>query len=74
MTSDGHGLRNAQVFLTEANGAVHQVTSSTFGYFNFPSIESGQNVIISVRSKQFQFTPQVVSLNDNVANFQMTAQ
>lgn len=74
MTSDGHGLRNAQVFLTEANGTVHQATSSTFGYFNFPSIESGQSVIVSVRSKQFQFTPQVVSLNDNVADFQMTAQ
>lgn len=74
LTSDGYGLRNAQVMLTEANGTVHQVTSSAFGYFNFPSIESGQNVVVSVRSKQFQFTPQVVSLNDNVANFQMTAQ
>lgn len=74
VTPDGRGLRNAQVMLTEANGTVHQVTSSTFGYFDFPSIESGQSVVVSVRSKQFQFTPQVVSLNDNVANFQMTAQ
>lgn len=73
LTPDGNGLRNAQVILTEANGAVHQVTSSAFGYFNFPSIESGQNVVVSVRSKQFQFTPQLVSLNDNVADLQMTA-
>ncbi|MEP6945146.1 MAG: carboxypeptidase-like regulatory domain-containing protein [Acidobacteriota bacterium] len=66
----GAGLQNAIVTVIEANGAVHTAQTSAFGYFSFPAVESGQSVVISVRSKQFQFDPQIATLGDNIADLQ----
>ncbi len=65
-TADGRGIRNARVSMTLPNGEVRTVLSSTFGYYRFDEIEVGQTVIINVNSKQFQFNPQIVSVQDNL--------
>lgn len=72
-TTKGSGIRNAQVTLTEANGRVHYTQTGSFGYFSFQDIESGQNVIVSVRSKRFVFSPRVVSLQDNISDLNFFA-
>jgi hypothetical protein len=73
LTADSKGLSGAIVKLTDENGAVRTVRSSSFGTFQFDEVEAGQNYILSVSSKRFQFTPRVISVSDNVEDLNLTA-
>jgi hypothetical protein len=68
LTSNGSGLRNAEVVLTEASGTVHTAKTSSFGLYHFDGILSGQTVTLSVNSKRYAFNTQVVSVQDNIAD------
>ena len=61
------GLRNAFVTLTDQNGNTRTVRSSSFGYYRFDEVEVGQTYIVSVRSKRYQFAPQVVSVSEELS-------
>jgi hypothetical protein len=68
--SEGNsGLRRANVTLIEANGTRHDTTTGTFGSFEFPAIEAGQTVIITINSKRYRYTPRIINLRDNIADF-----
>jgi hypothetical protein len=75
VTAKGRGIRNAFVTLTAAGGAVRTVITGTFGYYNFPEIESGQTVIISIRTKQFTFSQpsQIVFIKDEIDDLDFIA-
>ena len=60
------GLTNAIVVLTDQNGTARTVKTTSFGYYRFDGVASGQTVIVTVVSKRFQFDPQIVSVGDNV--------
>jgi len=68
LTSNGYGLRNAQVVLTEANGTVHTARTSSFGLYSFDGIQSGQTVTVSIVSKRYVFNTEVVSVQDNISD------
>jgi hypothetical protein len=72
MTAEGQGLRNAVVTLTLSGGAVHTARTGSFGYYRFDDIEVGQNVIVSVRSKLYQFQPRVIPVTDDLTNVDFT--
>lgn len=72
-TASGRGLRNAEVTLLNSNGTVMTARTSNFGYFEFNDVASGQSVIIAVRSKQYTFTPQVLSLQDSATDINFVA-
>ncbi len=72
-TASGRGLRNAEVRLVTSDGTVHSARTGNFGYFEFNGITSGQTVVISVRSKQYTFSPQVISLQDNATDLNFVA-
>ena len=63
------GLRNATVYLTNQNGETLASRTTAFGYYHFDDITAGQTVILTVVSKRYQFAPQVVSLTDDLTNF-----
>lgn len=67
-TTDGRGLRNAIVVLTDSLGSIRTARTASFGYYRFDEIEVGQTVIVTVHSKLFQFTPQVISVNESLSN------
>lgn len=69
---DGQGLGNALVTLTEQDGPSHTVRTDRSGQFRFDGIAGGQAVVISVRSKLFSFSPQVVTLDDNAFDISFT--
>lgn len=71
----GNGIRNVNMYLTEQNGTIHHVVTSSFGYYHFDNIEAGQTVIVSLGSKRFTFNPsvRVVSLQDSVADLDFIA-
>lgn len=74
-TANGNGIRNVRVTLTEESGAMHYALSSTFGYYTFENIESGQGVVVSVSAKRYTFSPssRFISLDDNITDADWTA-
>lgn len=74
LTPQGRGLINATVILTDTNGNVRTARSGTFGYYRFDEVEAGRTYIFSVRSKRYQFTPQVVNVTEDLTDLNFTAQ
>ncbi len=74
LTPEGRALRNATVTAAASNGTVHEARTGPFGYFSIPNIESGQSVVLSVRSKQYSFAPRIVRLDDNIAELTLIGQ
>ena len=74
LTADGNGIRNAIVSLTDTNGVSRTIRTSSFGYYSFEDVEAGGTYIVSVQSKRFQFTPQVVSIGENIEELNFIAQ
>ena len=66
LTSDGRGLRNATVSITDSQGTVRTTTTSSFGLFSFDNILTGDTYTIRVLSRLFRYTPRTVQLNGNL--------
>ena len=66
LTSDGRGLRNATVSITDSQGTVRTTTTSSFGLFAFDNVLTGDTYTIRVLSRLFRYTPRTVQLNGNL--------
>ncbi len=67
------GLSNATVTLTDANGITRTMRTSAFGSYRFEDVATGENYIQSVRSKRYQFAPQVVSVTEELTELNFFA-
>jgi len=67
-TSQGRGITRVRVTLMSSTGETRAVMTSTFGYYRFAAVESGE-YFVSVSARNFTFSePAVmVSATDNVA-------
>ncbi|MEP6903534.1 MAG: carboxypeptidase-like regulatory domain-containing protein [Actinomycetota bacterium] len=72
--SFGNAIPRATVQITDSNGATRTVKTTSFGNYKFDGVRSGETYIFNVSSKQYQFTPQVVSIGDDLAELNFTAQ
>ncbi len=73
-TSEGYGLRNARVTLTNQAGEEVQVAlTGAFGFYRLANVEIGQTYIVAVGSKRYFFTPRVVQVSDNLTELDFTA-
>ncbi len=66
LTTNGSGVRNAVVVLTDSNGVSRQAVSSSFGYYRFTDVQAGATYVMSVASKRYQFTPRTVTVADEL--------
>ncbi|HQU82694.1 MAG TPA: carboxypeptidase-like regulatory domain-containing protein [Pyrinomonadaceae bacterium] len=73
LTANGNGLRNAAVYLTKPNGETVTARTSAFGYYCFDDLEAGQTVAVSIKSRLYQFTPQIINLTDNLTDVDFIA-
>jgi len=73
LTSDGRGIRNAIVVLTNSQGTSQSARTSSFGYYRFDGVQAGETYVMSVASKQYQFTPRVVSVADELTGVDFVA-
>ena len=73
-TPNGRGLTGAVVILTDADGATRTARTGAFGYYRFEDVEAGQTYIFDVRSKRYQFKPQIVSLTEDLDELNFYAQ
>ena len=55
LTADGRGIRNVVVTITDANGETRRTISSSFGYFRFADVPSGETYIFNVSAKRYRF-------------------
>lgn len=62
----GKGIRGVQVTLTNSDGTTRVVTTNFFGYYRFVDVPTGQNLIIQGKTKFYQFTPQVVTIIEDL--------
>jgi len=73
LTAEGRGLRGARVIITDTNGVSRATSTGAFGRFQFEDVEPGQTYIVTVGSRRFTFSPQVVQVNDNIADLNFIA-
>lgn len=71
-TSDGRGISNARVTVTDSNGAAKSAATNSFGYFRFESVAAGETYIVTARHKTYQFAARVISVNEDVSELNFT--
>jgi hypothetical protein len=75
LTPSGRGLSNAVIVLTNTNGGqIRYARSTSFGYFNFTGLDSGDFYVLNVQSKRYTFESRSFTLNDNIDDLILTAQ
>ena len=65
LTADFRGLRNATVSMT-LNGVSRTATTSSFGFFSFDNVATGQQYVFRVQSRLFRYAPVTVTINDTL--------
>jgi hypothetical protein len=68
------GIARARVTLNDGSGVVRTATTNQFGFYQFAEVPVGNTFIFDVRSKQYTFAPQVISVFEDVSNLNFTAQ
>lgn len=72
-TSEGMAITRARVIMTDQSGVARMATTNNFGYYRFDDVEVGQTYVFNVLSKQYQFSPRIVSLDDGIADLDFIA-
>ncbi len=68
ITPEGAGLRNATVSLSGPDGVLRRITSSSFGYYQFDDVDTGQSYTISVASKRYRFAVKNLTVTDQLTD------
>jgi len=56
ITTNGTGIKNALITLSNSAGATRTAISNSFGYYRFDDIEAGKTYVINASSKRFEFS------------------
>lgn len=70
---NGRAVVRALVRFTDANGNAKTAVTNQFGYFIFDEIEAGQTYVLQTAAKGYTFSPQVISVNDDLTDLTITA-
>lgn len=62
LTAEGQGIRGVRIILT-GGSAIRFAQTTTFGYYHFDSVESGQVYVLEAASKKFTFANSTIVLN-----------
>lgn len=75
-TSNGRGIRNVIVTLTDPEGNVRTTVTGSFGSYHFTDVEVGHTYILQVQAKKYVFLnpAQVVTVSDELTNLDFTAE
>jgi hypothetical protein len=73
LTSDGRGVYNARVMITDSSNNTRVAMTNPFGYYHFVNVTAGATYTVAVFSKRYTFTPQTLQVNDNLTNVDFVA-
>jgi len=71
--ANGTGVSRATVTITSSEGILRSALTNSFGYYRFDDVQVGQNHILQVSSKRYQFQPQVIFVTEDMENVNFTA-
>jgi len=76
LTDSGQGIKNTHLSLSLADGTVLRTRSSSFGYYRFDNVESGQTGVLSIHSKRFTFAQpnRVITISDDLNDVDFIAE
>ena len=66
LSSDGVGLRNASVTMTDQQGNRRTVQTSSLGYYQIDDLKAGDTYVISASSRRYRFNSRVVQVSDSL--------
>jgi Carboxypeptidase regulatory-like domain len=72
-TSTGRAISYARVTITDSSGNSRTVRATSFGYYRFDNVASAATYTISVFSRRYTFTPRTLTINDNLADVNFSA-
>ena len=70
----GSGIARATVSITDSEGNIRTVNTNSFGYYSFDGVTTGETYVFEVSAKRYQFTPRVVTINEELAEFDFVAE
>ena len=74
MNSGGQGISKARVFIAAAADETVQASATgNFGYYRFNDISAGQTYILGASHKSVNFSPQAVTVLEEVENINFVA-
>jgi hypothetical protein len=59
--------------LRDGEGTSMNATTNSFGFYRFENVPAGKTYVLSVISRQFRFTPQVLNVEDNMEGVNFVA-
>jgi CSLREA domain-containing protein len=72
-TQSGRGIAGVAIVMIATDGQIFTATSNVFGYFRFEDIPVGETYIINARHREYQFTPQAVSVFEDIEGLTLTS-
>jgi hypothetical protein len=69
---DGRGVYGARVALQNQDGNTVWAITNPFGYYRFLGVQGGQNYLMSVSHKRYQFQPRTLNVVEDVAGVDFT--
>lgn len=74
LTSDGRGISNVRITLTDANGTIVYAQTNPFGYYRFVNLPPGTTYTVRITHKRYKFdSPQTVTLDGNRSDLNFIA-
>lgn len=75
VSADGQGIGRIQVSISDNSGNIRTTMTNSFGNYRFDEVAAGQNYVISVNHRKFQFTPpnRVLFVNEEIRDLDFTA-
>ena len=67
LDAEGRAVSNAQISMIDGAGNIRLARTSPFGYFRFEEVEAGANYTFIIQHKRYEFTPQILTINEDVS-------
>jgi CSLREA domain-containing protein len=72
-TSSGRAVQNARVILTDSSGGSWTASTGNFGFYRFGEVRLGETYTVTVISKSYRFTPQIITVSNEIKDLNFTA-
>lgn len=73
LSSNGRNLSDASVSLTDQFGVVRTFRSNWSGYYEFDGVAAGQTYILTASRKNYEFSPQVIFISEDLTELNFVA-
>jgi uncharacterized repeat protein (TIGR01451 family) len=74
MQANGAGVPNAMVTLTDRDGISKYSRTTSFGYYHFDDVRSGETYIVAASSKRKRFAARVINVFDAISDLDFITQ